>query len=266
MTIKLRVENLCKDFAVPHSGQMLRVIDNISLEAEEGAFISIVGPSGCGKTTFLRMVNGLIRPSSGSVFLDGEPIKNPGLKVGFVFQSSNLFPWRTVISNIVLGLEAQGVPKRESHERAQKYIDLVGLKGFEHYYPYQLSGGMQQRVNLARALVIEPELLLMDEPFAALDAQTREIMQYELLRIWAEEKKTVLFVTHQIDEAVFLSDRVIVFGRNPGRIREIVEIDLDRPRPKNIKRNLQFLSYVDHVWELIEHDAHLASRETAHIG
>lgn len=258
---KLVIENISKDFHVPHGSGIRKVIDNISLKADTGDFLSIVGPSGCGKTTFLRLVNGLIPASSGRVLLDGEVIRGPGPKVGFVFQSSNLYPWRTVMGNVVLGLEAQGVPKQQAHLRGQKYIDLVGLKGFENYFPHQLSGGMQQRVNLARALAIEPELLLMDEPFAALDAQTREIMQRELLRIWAEEKKTVLFVTHQIDEAVYLSDKVVVFGRNPGRVREIVPIELSRPRNIGVKRTPEFLEYVDHIWNLIERDAEQASRD-----
>ena len=227
----------------------LVAIEKIDLEIAEGEFVSIVGPSGCGKSTFLKVVNGLL-PAT-----DGEIEVRPGAKGiphATVFEDSSLFPWYTVIGNVSYGLVCQGVPRKEAQERARPLLKLVGLDGFEGKYPYQLSGGMQQRANLARALTVDPELLLMDEPFAALDAQTREIMQTELLRIWEQGRKTVLFVTHQIDEAVFLSDRVLVFARRPGRLLENVRIDLPRPRGLAIKRKPEFVAYVDRIWRLIE--------------
>ena len=212
---------------------MLRDID---VAVERGEFISLVGPSGCGKTTLLRIVAGLEPASAGDVLLDGRAVRAPGSDRGFVFQSDNLLPWRTVFANAIIGPEVAGRRRRRRDERTRKLLRLVGLEGFEDYFPRQLSGGMRQRVNLARALAIDPEILLMDEPFSALDAQTREIMQTELMRIWEEGRKTVLFVTHQIDEAVFLSDRVLVLARRPGRVRENVTIALPRPRALAIKR------------------------------
>lgn len=232
----------------------LEVLQDINIDIAQGEFISIVGPSGCGKTTFLRIVGGLEAADEGACSLNGKIISGPGKDRGFVFQQDNLLPWRTVLSNSEIGLEINGEKSAASRSRILKLLDLVGLSGFANYYPRQLSGGMRQRVNLARALAIDPDMLLMDEPFSALDAQTREIMQTELLRIWEEGRKTVLFVTHQIDEAVYLSDRVLVFARRPGRIQEIVDIDLPRPRSLAIKRNPKFVEYVDRIWSLIEHD------------
>jgi len=245
---KLRVSGLTKRFGT------LEVLRNIDMDIADGEFISIVGPSGCGKTTFLRIVGGLENKDDGECLLNNQVITGPGKDRGFVFQQDNLLPWRTVLANAEIGLEIASERVADHRPRIKRLLDLVGLAGFENYYPRQLSGGMRQRVNLARALAIDPEILLMDEPFSALDAQTREIMQTELLRIWEEGRKTVLFVTHQIDEAVYLSDRVLVFARRPGRIQEVVEIDLPRPRPLSIKRTPQFVSYVDHIWTLIEHD------------
>ena len=245
---KLRVEGLTKRF------NSLEVLRNISVDIHKGEFISIVGPSGCGKTTFLRIIGGLERGSAGQASLDGRLIDGPGNDRGFVFQQDNLLPWRDILSNIEIGPEIGGYRNNEQRKRTLKLLKLVGLAGFESYFPRQLSGGMRQRVNLARALAVDPDLLLMDEPFSALDAQTREIMQTELLRIWEEGLKTVLFVTHQIDEAVYLSDRVLVFARRPGRIHEIVNVDLPRPRPLSLKRTAEFVAYVDHIWKLIEDD------------
>jgi NitT/TauT family transport system ATP-binding protein len=214
----------------------------------------LVGPSGCGKTTFLRILDGLIPRDAGTILLDGKAVIKPGPDKGFVFQDSSLLLWRTVIDNVILGLELQGVNKREARNKADKYVALVGLKGFEHHYPHELSGGMQQRVNLARALIVEPQILLMDEPFASLDAQTREIMQAELLKMWRQTRKTVIFVTHQIEEAVYLSDRVVVFSARPARIREIVSVNLPRPRSLTVKRSQQFLDLADHIWSLIQEE------------
>jgi NitT/TauT family transport system ATP-binding protein len=248
MAPKLVVSDLNKNFGD------LEALRRIAFEVERGAFISLVGPSGCGKTTFLRIVAGLEEATSGDVLLDGRAVRAPGSDRGFVFQNDNLLPWRTVFSNAFIGPEVGGETGATERQRTLDLLKLVGLEGFENYYPRQLSGGMRQRVNLARALAIDPEILLMDEPFSALDAQTREIMQTELLRIWEKGRKTVLFVTHQIDEAVFLSDRVLVFARRPGRIQESVEIDLPRPRTLAMKRTPEFVAYVDRIWRLIEDD------------
>ena len=248
MAPKLAIQHLGKSF-----GDLV-ALDDINLAVERGEFISVVGPSGCGKTTFLRIVAGLETASTGEVLLDGRALRGPGGDRGFVFQNDNLLPWRTVYANAVIGREVAGRVGPAERARTLELLKLVGLEGFENYHPRQLSGGMRQRVNLARALAIDPEILLMDEPFSSLDAQTREIMQTELLRIWEEGRKTVLFVTHQIDEAVFLSDRVLVFARRPGRLLENVSIDLPRPRALAIKRTPEFVAYVDHIWRLIEDD------------
>ncbi|HEY3920000.1 MAG TPA: ABC transporter ATP-binding protein [Stellaceae bacterium] len=245
---KLGVAGLDKYFG------SLEALRDINLAIADGEFISIVGPSGCGKTTFLRIVAGLEGASGGEVRIDGEMVKKPGIDRGFVFQSDNLLPWRTVFANTLIGPEVAGTADAGARRRVVDLLKLVGLGGFEQYFPRQLSGGMRQRVNLARALAVDPKILLMDEPFAALDAQTREIMQTELTRIWEQGRKTVLFVTHQIDEAVFLSDRIFVFARRPGRIREVVTVDLPRPRALALKRTPDFVRYVDHIWRLIEED------------
>ena len=251
MPPKLETRNIRKEFS--HHGSMV-VLSDVSLRFETSEFVSIVGASGCGKTTFLRILDGLIEASSGDVLIDGQKVTAPSSSRGFVFQKDSLWPWRTTMGNILFGLQIQGRPRREAEATARRLIDLVGLQGFESHYPHQLSGGMRQRVNLARALAINPEVLLMDEPFAALDAQTREVMQLELLRIWNEQRKTVVFVTHQIDEAVFLSDRVIVFAMRPGRVKEIVPINLPRPRAFAMKRSKDFVAYVDRIWKLLEQE------------
>jgi NitT/TauT family transport system ATP-binding protein len=246
--MKLTVKSLSKWF------DALEALRDVNVDIERGGFVSVVGPSGCGKTTFLRIVAGLERASGGEVSIDGRIVTKPGGDRGFVFQSDSLLPWRTVLANALIGPEVAGRAGPPERQRTLDLLKLVGLQGFEQYFPRQLSGGMRQRVNLARALAIDPDILLMDEPFASLDAQTREIMQTELLRIWEQGRKTVLFVTHQIDEAVFLSDRVLVFARRPGRLQESVTIDLPRPRTLAIKRTPAFVQYVDHIWRLIEDD------------
>jgi len=227
----------------------LLAIDRLDLEIPEGQFLSIVGPSGCGKSTFLKIVSGLLPEYEGEI--DVLKPSSRGTAHAMVFQDAALFPWYTVLSNVSYGLMCQGVPKREAQARAMPLIQMVGLDGFESKYPYQLSGGMQQRANLARALTVDPEILLMDEPFAALDAQTRELMQAELLRIWAQARKTVLFITHQIDEAIYLSDRVIVMSARPGRILADIPVLLPRPRELQVKRTPEFVALVDRIWELI---------------
>jgi NitT/TauT family transport system ATP-binding protein len=251
---KLVIRNLRKSFRSQRSEDPIQIFEEISFEVHPSEFISLVGPSGCGKTTFLRILDGLIPRDDGEILLDGKTVIQPGPDKGFVFQDSSLLLWRTVIDNVILGLELQGVNKRAARKKAEQYIALVGLAGFEHHYPHELSGGMQQRVNLARALIIDPQVLLMDEPFASLDAQTREIMQAELLKMWNQAKKTVIFVTHQIEEAVFLSDRVVVFSARPTRIREIVKVSLPRPRALSVKRSKEFLDLTDHVWGIIQEE------------
>jgi NitT/TauT family transport system ATP-binding protein len=244
--------------------QALRVLDGIDLQVGEGELVSIVGPSGCGKTTFLNAVDGLARVTSGEIRLDGRVVDRPGPDRAFVFQHDSLFPWRTVLQNVSYGLELQRrLGKADVRERAQRLIELVGLKGFEQHYPHELSGGMRQRVNIARALVVEPELLLLDEPFAALDAQTREFMQAELMKILARARATALFITHQISEAIFLSNRIVVFSARPARIKEIVAVDLPTARTLDMKHSPEFVALESRIWRLIEEEAARTGMVTA---
>ncbi len=251
---KLQAVGLRMEYYQPRTGGRLLALDNVNLSVEEGEFVTIVGPSGCGKTTFINIADGLLKPTGGKIVLDGKEVTGPGLDRAMVFQDPCLLPWRTVLKNILFGMECQGRDGQAEKERALKFIKLVGLSGFEDHFPHEISGGMQQRCNLARALTVDPEILIMDEPFASLDAQTREIMQLELLRIWNEAKKTVLFITHQINEAIYLADRVIVFGARPGRVRDVLKIDIPRPRKLAVKRDKQFLEYEDYLWNQIEEE------------
>ncbi|AEF95907.1 ABC transporter ATP-binding protein [Methanotorris igneus] len=235
---KLELINITKKY-ITEKKEILAV-DNVSLSVEENEFISIVGPSGCGKSTLLRIIAGLEKPTSGKVLLDGKEVKEPSAERGMVFQQYTLMPWRTVLKNVTFGLEIKKIPKEEQIKIAKKFIKMVGLEGFEDAYPYQLSGGMQQRVAIARTLANDPEIVLMDEPFGALDTQTRAILQNELLKIWQKEKKTVLFVTHSVDEAVYLSDRIVVMTARPGKIKKIIPIELKRPRDRT---SIEFLEY-----------------------
>jgi NitT/TauT family transport system ATP-binding protein len=250
---KLEVEGITKAFVTPAAHSM-PVLKDVSFTADDGEFLAIVGPSGCGKTTFLRILDGLVDADGGAIRLDGRPVAAPGPDRGFVFQSDSLLPWRTVFDNIGFGLEIQKRDRDTSRRAIGELVKLVGLAGFERYYPHQLSGGMRQRVNLARALAIDPAVLLMDEPFASLDAQTRELMQAELLRIWSEHRKTVLFITHQVDEAVYLADRVLVFSARPATVKTAVTVKLPRPRPLALKRQAALLACVDEIWRLIEEE------------
>lgn len=259
-TPKLQSTGISVDYFQARLGKTVRALSQIDLVINENQFVSIVGPSGCGKTTFLNVVAGVIVPSEGELSLDGRPVEGPGGDRAVVFQQASLLPWRTVLGNILFGLECQGKDTTSALFRASELLEIVGLTGFEDHYPHELSGGMQQRVNLARALLIDPDLLLMDEPFASLDAQTREIMQGELLNIWQKTRKTVLFITHQIDESVFLSDQVIVFGSRPGRVKASISIPFPRPRELSLKRRPEFLDYVDQIWGLIESDVRSAAR------
>lgn len=227
-------------------------IKQFDLTVKQGEFLAIVGPSGCGKSTFLDMVAGLTKPNSGEIFIDGKLITGPALDRGIVLQGYALFPWRTVQKNVEFGLEIKKIPAKERQEISKRFIEMVGLEKFADRYPHELSGGMKQRVAIARALAYDPEVLLMDEPFAALDAQTREILQEELLRIWETTKKTVIFVTHGIDEAVFLADRVAVMTANPGTLKEIVEIDLPRPRDNSVRSSAEFGWFRHKIWELLQ--------------
>jgi NitT/TauT family transport system ATP-binding protein len=233
----IKAENLSVTFnrtAADGTVSSNHVLDNLSFEVKDSEFCVIVGPSGAGKSTFLRVVQGLLRPTSGTLKLDGAVVQGPQRKCGYVFQNFGLLPWRSVQGNVEFGLQIRGIPPKKRHEIAADYINMVGLEGFEQHHPHELSGGMQQRVGLARALAINPRVLLMDEPFAALDAQTREMMQAELLRIQNRQKMTAVFVTHSIDEAVFLADRILVFTKRPSRILEELENTLPQPRWENV--------------------------------
>ncbi|MPZ53382.1 MAG: ATP-binding cassette domain-containing protein [Acidimicrobiia bacterium] len=252
MPVKLKTQGLCKSFV--RGDEELLVLEDINLAINEGEFVAFVGASGCGKTTLLRIIHGLIKPTHGEILVAGEAVQEPSPSRGFVLQEDSLLPWRSVLRNVTFGLEVQGRSTKEADLVAFELLKLVGLNNFENHYPLEISGGMRQRVNLARALAVDPDVLLMDEPFASLDAQTREVMQGELLRIWEQSRKTVLFVTHQIDEAVYLSDRVVVLSTRPGRVKQDVTIDFPRPRDLSIKRSAAFRDRVDVIWRLIEEE------------
>jgi NitT/TauT family transport system ATP-binding protein len=228
--VVLSIKDLHKSFK-KDDGELV-AIDDFNLDIKNGEFVCVLGPSGCGKTTLLRIIAGLEEPTRGTILLNNNEITGPGSDRGMVFQEFGLFPWRNVRKNIEFGLEIRKIAKEEKKKISDKYIDLVGLKGFETSHPNELSGGMKQRVGIARALANNPEILLMDEPFGALDAQTRNLMQKELLRIWSETKKTVVFITHSVDEAVFVADRVVVMSARPGRIRYIFDVEWERPRDR----------------------------------
>ncbi len=236
-------------------------IDHFDLSLAEAEFVSIVGPSGCGKSTFLHILGGFESRDAGAMHLKGRPVLGPGPDRGMLFQEFALFPWRSIIGNVGWALEVQGVPKEKRIEIAERYLKLVGLLQFRDHYPGELSGGMKQRVALARVLAFEPQVLLMDEPFGALDAQTRELMQEELNAIWQQTRRTVLFVTHDIEEAIYLSDRVIVFTARPGRLKEEVRIDLPRPRGIEVKKDPAFLAYRNRIWDLLREEVLKARAE-----
>ena len=250
---KLTLDRVSKRYRLEREARDVLAFSEVSLSVQEGEFAAIVGPSGCGKTSLLNVVAGLLPFEEGSVAIDGRSVVGPGTDRAVVFQHPSLLPWRTVSGNVRYGMEMQRRFDRETMRgRAEQFVKLVGLDGFQRQYPSELSGGMQQRVNLARALACDPSVLLMDEPFAALDAQTRELMQAELLNIWAESRKTVLFITHQINEALYLADRVVVFGARPGRVKAVFEVPFERPRPLALKREPRFLELEDPIWRLLE--------------
>jgi NitT/TauT family transport system ATP-binding protein len=262
---KLAVRNVRKSFRIHGKGQAdrtLNVLGDVSFDVGQGEVVSLIGESGCGKTTLLKITQGLIRLDGGTILVDGVPVTKPGRDRGFVFQHASLLPWRTALQNVEFGLELQGIAAAERSDRACRLLDLVGLKRAADQYPHQLSGGMQQRIGLARALAIDPAILLMDEPFSALDAQTREVLQAELLRIHAETAKTTLFVTHDLDEAIYLSDRVVVMAARPGRVKQEIEIPFPYPRPElpELRGDVTFQQIRATIWSLIR------SSEPAHAG
>jgi NitT/TauT family transport system ATP-binding protein len=236
----------------PKNREPVAALRELSLDVGKGELVSIVGPSGCGKSTFLNILLGLIKPDTGLMQLDGSRISGPGQDRAMVFQEFGLLPWRTVIGNVELGLELKGVESSIRRKRSQELIEMAGLAGFESHYPHELSGGMKQRVGLARALATDPEVLLMDEPFAALDAQTRDLMQAELLQIWERTKKTVIFVTHSIEEAAYLSDRVVVMSARPGRIKQIIAVHLSRPRDYEMRLTSEFNDLKSKIWDVLK--------------
>ena len=260
---KIVIQDVDRVYRVRRNGSRPKefvAVKGVNLKVKKGEFLSIVGPSGCGKSTLLDMLAGLAPVKSGEIFIDGKLMTGPDLDRGIILQGYALFPWRSVRQNVELGLEIKCVPKKERAAISEKYINLVGLQGFADRFPYELSGGMKQRVAIARALAYDPEVLLMDEPFAAVDAQTREALQDELLLIWEKTGKTIVFVTHSIDEAVFLSDRVAVMTLNPGSIKDVVSIPLPRPR-NGARRSAEFNRSRQQVWELLQNDTNGFSAE-----
>jgi len=255
----IQAQNLTLCFR-PKNREPVTALTDLNVAVDRGEFVSIVGPSGCGKSTFLNIVLGLIKHDSGVLQFNGTPITGPSQDRAMVFQEFGLLPWRTVKTNIELGLELKGVAAAERGRRAAELIKLVGLNNFENHYPHELSGGMKQRVGLARALATEPQVLLMDEPFAALDAQTRDLMQTELLQIWERTKKTVLFVTHSIEEAAYLSDRVIVMTARPGRAKDVLQIDLPRPRDYEMRLTPEFNEIKLRIWEVLKEELDTRAR------
>jgi NitT/TauT family transport system ATP-binding protein len=262
MTPRLRIDGVDKTFR--RTGKPpVEALRGIDLTVGEGEFVAIVGASGSGKSTLLRIIDGLLEPTAGSVLVDGARVTRPGPDRAMVFQQDALLPWKTVIENVAYGLTIARVPTAQAQRQAQRFVDLAGLQGFEQHYPHQLPGGMRQRVNVARALAVDPKILLLDEPFAALDAQTREIMQTELLAIWQASRKTVLLITHQIDEAVFLADRVVVFSARPGTVRREIPVELPRPRVLEMKRRPEFTAIVDQIWNLIEAEVRASLKQAS---
>ena len=261
---KLRLRGVSKQFVAPRTGHVTLAVDDVSLDIASGEFISIVGPSGCGKSTVMNMIAGLDHPTGGTIEKDGVLITAPGADRGVMFQDYALMPWQTVHDNVGFGLRhgtpGKGLSAAQREQRTQQHIELVGLRGSEKKYPHQLSGGMRQRVALARLLANGPDVLLMDEPLGALDAQTRLVLQLELLRIWGqtaprEQRKTAVFITHDIEEAVFLADRVVVMSAHPGRVREVIDIDLPRERGESLRAHPRFGQLTDQIWQLIRDEA-----------
>ena len=251
-TDKLVVDHLTISYYTDRTDEHFCAVKDVSFSVKDHEFLTVIGPSGCGKSTVLKVVAGVLPYQGGQLLLDGQPVVGPGDDRAVVFQAASLLPWRTALGNVAYGLELRNVPKDEARKKAAEMLALVGLEGHERNFPGELSGGMQQRVNLARALAVDPEVVLMDEPFSALDAQTRETLGYETLRIWEETRSTAMFVTHQIDEAVFLSDRVVVLSAGPGSVvTDILTIDLPRPRTEEMKEDPAFIEPVAHIRALV---------------
>ncbi|MDT4986619.1 MAG: NitT/TauT family transport system ATP-binding protein [Micromonosporaceae bacterium] len=265
MTVKISIRHVGKVFAA--RGRQVTALDDITFDVHNGEFLVLVGPSGCGKSTLLDLLGGLNTPSSGRILVDGSPVTGPGLDRGIVFQQYALLPWRTAQANVEFGLEAKGVPRRERPGRARDFLDLVGLSGFGDRYPHELSGGMKQRVAIARSLAFDPDVLLLDEPFAALDAQTRDSLQDELLRIWEETGKTVVFITHGIDEAVYLGQRVAVMTSRPGRIKQIIDVALtSRRQAEDLRSDPAFARYRHQIWSLLRDEVRKAQAQEHDLG
>ena len=251
----LAIEGLRIVYRRPTDGTELVALDRMSLGVDAGELVAIVGPSGCGKSTLLLAINGLLRPARGRVTLDGATVTGPSAERALVFQEFALLPWRTVLANVELGLELAGYRSPDRRDVARHHLDLVGLRDFESFYPHQLSGGMRQRVGLARALAVRPRVLLMDEPFGALDAQTRTLMGAELLRLWEADRKTIVFVTHDLDEAIYLADRVVMLSARPATVLESVRIELPRPRALDVRNTAAFVAYRGRLWARLEVEA-----------
>lgn len=247
--IKLKIDNVKKVYN-SRNGEMV-ALNGVNLDIAENEFICVVGPSGCGKSTLLNIIAGLLEPSSGAVYCDGKKVEGTGTERGVVFQQYALFPWMTVKKNVMFGLNLQGIKGKEAEDRAMKYIKMVQLEDFLNHYPKELSGGMKQRVAIARAYAVNPSVLLMDEPFGALDAQTRTQLQSELLETWEKEQKTCFFITHDVDEAIILAQKVIIMSARPGRIKEIVDINIPYPRTQETKMAPEFLELKNHIWSQV---------------
>jgi NitT/TauT family transport system ATP-binding protein len=251
----VEIQRVSKSFhkTVKESTTEIKALADVSLSIRENEFLSIIGPSGCGKTTLLKMIDGLIPYDSGRILIDGRQVSAPGPDRAVVFQAFALLPWRTVLANVEFSLELRRLPKEERTKTARDYLSRVGLADFENHYPHELSGGMQQRAGLARALAVNPAILLMDEPFGAVDAQTRQLLQEELLELWQSQRKTVIFITHSMDEAVYLSDRVVVMTPRPGKVAEILDVPLPRPRiSAEVRRDAKFVDLTNYIWESLK--------------
>ncbi|MGA2945143.1 MAG: ABC transporter ATP-binding protein [Xanthobacteraceae bacterium] len=261
---KLSVEDIHKTFFKPVKNDVVSIpaLDGVSLAVGQGDFVSVIGPSGCGKSTLLRIIDGLIQPDQGRVLVDGRVVDRPGPDRAVVFQYFGLYPWRSVLRNVEFGLELRGMPQQQRREIALSNIALVGLRGFENHFPHELSGGMRQRVGFARALALNPDIILMDEPFSSVDEQTRELLQEQLLDVWRETRKTVLFITHSIDEAVYMANRVVVMAARPGRVVEDINVDLPRPRTGDVRTLPRFGEIRAHAWDLLKQSI----REAAELG
>jgi NitT/TauT family transport system ATP-binding protein len=249
----IRVRGLSKEFtSFDHGNGGVLALSEIDLEVRDNEFITVIGPSGCGKTTLLRIIAGLIPYDRGQITIDGRPVTGPGPDRAVVFQNFALMPWADVLANVTFGLEIRGTPKNECQAKAKELIKLVGLESFEKRLPKELSGGMQQRVGLARALAVNPKILLMDEPFGSLDEQTRRLLQEQLLRLWEHERKTVVFITHSMDEAVMLGDRVMLMTPRPGKVKEMIDVPLKRPRSRELEKSSAFLEVKEYLWEKLK--------------